>query len=106
MTAFTIGGSEPWGIPLNETFLPELMKAQGYATAAFGKWHLGFFKPGYTPTRRGFDQDEGLFQAAGDHYEHMPMVGGYDWHVNDEIDFSARCAWYCLQTLREHSMCS
>ena len=38
MTAFTIGGSEPWGIPLNETFLPQLMKAQGYATAAFGKW--------------------------------------------------------------------
>ena len=38
MTAFTIGGQEPWGIPLNETFLPQLMKAQGYATAAFGKW--------------------------------------------------------------------
>jgi|EP01046_Picozoa_sp_COSAG06_P010509 arylsulfatase A-like enzyme len=34
-----------------------------YATAAFGKWHLGFFKPGYTPTRRGFDEDEGLFQG-------------------------------------------
>ena len=53
-----------------------------------GRSSLGFFKPGYTPTRRGFDQDEGLFQAAGDHYEHM--AGGYDWHVNDEIDFSAR----------------
>ena len=50
--------------------------------------HLGFFKPAYTPTRRGFDHDEGLYQAAGDHYEHMD--GGYDWHVDDETDWSAR----------------
>jgi arylsulfatase A-like enzyme len=41
----------------------EIQQTVKYATAAFGKWHLGFFKPGYTPTRRGFDEDEGLFQG-------------------------------------------
>jgi arylsulfatase A-like enzyme len=27
----------PWGIPLNETFLPQNLKDAGYATAMFGK---------------------------------------------------------------------
>ena len=31
MTAFTIGGSEPWGIPLNETFLPEVRKRRFFS---------------------------------------------------------------------------
>jgi len=37
-----------WGyaapdIPSSDTTLAEFLKAQGYATAAFGKWHLGGF---------------------------------------------------------------
>ena len=28
----------PWGISLNETLLPELLKRSGYKTAMFGKW--------------------------------------------------------------------
>lgn len=34
--------------------LPELLKRAGYATAHFGKWHLGYDK-GYWPHERGFD---------------------------------------------------
>ena len=37
--------------------------------------------------------------AAGDHYEHVN--GGYDWHVNDEIDFSARGV-YSGNLVRKH----
>ena len=37
--------------------------------------------------------------AAGDHYEHVN--GGYDWHVDDEIDFSARGV-YSGNLVRKH----
>jgi len=35
------------------------MKALGYKTALFGKWHLGA-EPGYLPTQRGFDEFYGF----------------------------------------------
>ena len=42
------------GLNLEEKTLPELLKAQGYATALIGKWHLGF-QHSQTPTHYGFD---------------------------------------------------
>jgi arylsulfatase A-like enzyme len=47
------------GIPAEEVLLPELLKAQGYATACVGKWHLGHL-PQYLPTRNGFDYYYGI----------------------------------------------
>ena len=34
--------------------IAELLKSAGYATAAYGKWHLGH-QPEFYPTRHGFD---------------------------------------------------
>ena len=34
----------PFGIPLSERFMPEYFRDAGYATALFGKWHLGFYQ--------------------------------------------------------------
>lgn len=42
------------GLPLTETTIADRLRAQGYATCAIGKWHLGV-KPEYRPMRRGFD---------------------------------------------------
>ena len=42
------------GLNPKEVTLAELLKAQGYATACIGKWHLGFQKP-FLPTSQGFD---------------------------------------------------
>ncbi|WP_157884353.1 sulfatase-like hydrolase/transferase, partial [Paraglaciecola hydrolytica] len=39
----------------DETLLPQMLKQQGYATATWGKWHLGK-SPGYMPWERGFDE--------------------------------------------------
>jgi arylsulfatase A-like enzyme len=40
-------------LPLEEQTLAELLKAQGYVSAAVGKWHLG--NKGFLPQDQGFD---------------------------------------------------
>ncbi|HEY1049331.1 MAG TPA: sulfatase-like hydrolase/transferase [Prosthecobacter sp.] len=47
------------GIHPDEFLLPELLKTAGYATAAFGKWHLGTY-PAFNPLRHGFDEFLGI----------------------------------------------
>jgi arylsulfatase A len=47
------------GIHSNELTLAEVLKTRGYATAIYGKWHLGF-QPEFLPTRHGFDDYFGL----------------------------------------------
>ena len=49
----------PVTIHPDETLLPELCRARGYATAHYGKWHLGT-RPAFFPTRNGFDEWVGL----------------------------------------------
>ncbi|MFM9030284.1 MAG: sulfatase, partial [Opitutaceae bacterium] len=47
------------GLSPKERTLAERLKATGYATAIFGKWHLGH-QPPFLPTRRGFDEWLGI----------------------------------------------
>jgi arylsulfatase A-like enzyme len=47
------------GIPTSELTIAELLKANGYATACIGKWHVGF-APELLPRARGFDHYLGL----------------------------------------------
>jgi arylsulfatase len=47
------------GLHADETTLAEVFKANGYATAIFGKWHLGA-KPDFNPLRHGFDEFLGI----------------------------------------------
>jgi arylsulfatase A-like enzyme len=54
-----LGPKDRHGISDNETTLAQVLKSQGYATAAVGKWHLGHH-PQFLPTRHGFDQYFGL----------------------------------------------
>jgi arylsulfatase len=49
----------PHGLTRWEITLPQLLSQQGYATAMFGKWHLGDI-PGRLPSDRGFDQWYGI----------------------------------------------
>ncbi len=47
------------GIHEAETTLAELLKGRGYATAIFGKWHLGHHRA-FLPLQNGFDEYFGL----------------------------------------------
>jgi len=47
------------GLPASEITIAELLKTRGYATAAIGKWHLGF-QPEYLPMKQGFDSYYGI----------------------------------------------
>jgi len=47
------------GINDNEETIAEVLKKKGYATAAFGKWHLGHHKQ-FLPIHHGFDEYYGI----------------------------------------------
>ncbi len=42
-------------LPLDRVILPQALKAAGYATGMFGKWHIGQQGP-HAPGKRGFDE--------------------------------------------------
>ena len=47
------------GLNPDETTIAEVLKPRGYATAIYGKWHLGHQAP-FLPLRHGFDEYLGL----------------------------------------------
>jgi len=54
-----IGPSAKIGISREEKTIAEVLKPLGYATACYGKWHLGHH-PKFLPMRHGFDDYFGL----------------------------------------------
>ena len=92
----------PYGMPKEETLLPQVLSAAGYRTAAIGKCppptrlaplcarqrdpprsaagHLGFCDERFTPTFRGFDEFTGYLNGAEDYWSHYrcqaPASGG------------------------------
>lgn len=54
-----LGPNSKIGISEEEETIAELLKEQGYTTAAYGKWHLGD-QPQFLPTKHGFDEFYGI----------------------------------------------
>lgn len=52
-------GNSTTGLNTEETTIAEILKDQGYATACFGKWHLGHQEQ-FLPNNHGFDTFWGL----------------------------------------------
>lgn len=70
MQHFVIKAAEPRGLPLNLKLLPEWLNDLGYSSYMVGKWHLGFHKTEYTPTRRGFLSHVGSWGGACEYTTH------------------------------------
>lgn len=63
-------GMDKPGIPAAEITLAELVRPQGYATAALGKWHLGSTHE-TQPNSQGFDLFFGHHASCIDSFSHM-----------------------------------
>jgi arylsulfatase A-like enzyme len=72
------------GLDLGETTFAEVLKPEGYRTALFGKWHLGY-KPEYNPIRQGFDEFIGYVSGNIDYHAHLDQTGREDWWKQEEL---------------------
>ncbi|MFO0898909.1 MAG: sulfatase [Pirellulales bacterium] len=79
-----LGPKSQIAIHENELLIPELLRGQGYATAIYGKWHLGQREP-FLPLQHGFDEYFGLpysndmwplHPSAGPDYPDLPLFEG------------------------------
>lgn len=65
------------GAPRGRPTLASVLKEQGYRTALFGKWHLGF-PPDFTPMMYGYDEYFGIAGGAADYFRHRAVRGGVE----------------------------
>ncbi|MBD0850225.1 sulfatase family protein [Maribacter arenosus] len=68
-----LGPGNTHGINSSETTIAEMLKANGYTTAIFGKWHLGHY-PEFMPNRHGFDEYFGI-PYSNDMWPFHPQQG-------------------------------
>lgn len=70
------------GLHPNEETIADILRARGYATAAYGKWHLGHL-PEFLPRKQGFDEFYGIpysndmwpdHPTSKNFYPELPMI--------------------------------
>jgi arylsulfatase A-like enzyme len=90
-----------YGINASEMTIAEVLKQRGYATAIYGKWHLGHHKQ-FLPTHHGFDEYFGLpysndmwpkHPQQKNFYPDLPLIEG-DQVVKLDPDQSQLTTWY------------
>lgn len=88
------------GLQTVEFTFAEMLKQRGYATAIFGKWHLGYYRK-YNPVRHGFDVFKGYVSGNVDFFSHVDGAGRFDWwhdeQPTDEIG-------YVTSLINDHSV--
>jgi arylsulfatase A-like enzyme len=97
--------SSTHGISDQEKTLAEVLKPRGYATAIYGKWHLGH-RPKFLPTRHGFDDYYGLPYSNDMWPKHpsgkfpdLPMIEG-EKVVALNPDQTQLTTWYTQRAVR------
>ncbi len=67
------------GMPGDQVTIAEMLRADGYRTAIFGKWHLGE-QPEMSPLAQGFDEFLGHKVGCIDNYSHFFYWSGPNRH--------------------------
>ncbi len=101
-----IGPSAKVGISSEEKTIAEVLKPLGYATACYGKWHLGHH-PEFLPMRHGFDDYFGLPYSndmwpkhpTNDKYPDLPLIEG-ERVVEYNPDQTQLTTWYTEHSVR------
>ena len=62
------------GLMPDPTSIALQLKSHGYATACYGKWHMGF-KPEHNPLKHGFDEYFGIIGGQCDYYRYHYIDG-------------------------------
>jgi len=86
-----------WGLPPGEKTIADRLKAQGYATGVFGKWHLGE-QPEFHPNRRGFDEFYGFLSGMHSYFKAQDPQWGPLLRGNEPVDLNKK---YLTQALAE-----
>ncbi|MFP4058448.1 MAG: sulfatase-like hydrolase/transferase [Candidatus Brocadiia bacterium] len=73
------------GLDPGEATFAERLQAAGYATALFGKWHLGYL-PKFNPVHQGFDAFRGYVSGNVDYFSHVDQTGRADWWHGDRLE--------------------
>lgn len=100
--AIALAEKKDLGLPADFATLAPGLKKAGYATAVFGKWHLGY-EPKFSPLDQGFDEFRGFLGGNVEYFYHIELSDldvvldgrepvkreGYMTHVitNDAIEF-------------------
>lgn len=100
-----LGPAAANGINSDEITIAELLKAHGYATAIYGKWHLGHHPP-FLPTRHGFDDYFGLPYSNDMWPKHptakfpdLPLIEG-EKTIELNPDQSKLTTWYTERAVK------
>jgi arylsulfatase A len=101
-----IGPSAKVGISSEEQTIAEVLKPLGYATACYGKWHLGH-QPKFLPMRHGFDDYFGLPYSndmwpkhpTSDRYPDLPLIEG-ERAIEYNPDQTQLTTWYTERSVR------
>ncbi len=88
------------GIEAGEVTLAEALRARGYATGIFGKWHLGY-RVRFNPVRHGFDEFRGFVSGNIDYHSHVDTMGRADWWRDDELSDETG---YATHLVTEHAL--
>lgn len=88
------------GLRTSETTFAELLREDGYRTAIFGKWHLGYGKE-FNPIHHGFERFRGFVSGNIDYISHYDRMETYDWWEGDEL--AAPEAGYLTHLLTENA---
>lgn len=87
-------------IPDSVITFANILQQNGYATAAFGKWGLGYITTSGDPNKKGFDLFYGYnCQSLAHNYypDHL-------WNNHDRIDFAAKDSVYSADIIHQQAI--